>query len=100
MLGPLLFLTYEYYFSNSIIIINDYKIFADDLKIYMKIRLSTPFMLALDVSSCQKDINTISSGATSWSLDLNKDKCEVLRIRHSYVPWAGIGTLKCYYLLR
>lgn len=96
VLGPLLFLLYVNHLPTSVQ--NNCKIFADDLKIYLKYSASSALSLALGTSSCQNDIDQISSVANSWGLDLNREKCVVLRFERSYINWQAIGAFSQYYL--
>ena len=96
VLGPLLFLVYVNHLPSSIR--QNCKIFADDLKIYLKICPSSPMSLATGASSCQHDIDNIYSVATSWGLDLNREKCVVLRFHRGAVAWQEIGALAHYTL--
>lgn len=96
VLGPLLFLLYVNYLPSSIL--NHCKIFADDLKIYLRYCPSSVVSLAVGTSSCQNDIDNICEVASSWGLDLNKKKCVVLRFQRGTVPWQHIGTLSEYFL--
>ena len=66
--------------------------FADDLKIYLKIRLSNIVDMSSDLSSFQRDIDTIVHVATSCGLQVNVEKGCVIgsevfyrNIRHSSV---------------
>ena len=80
------------------VITNRCKIFADDLKIYLKISASSPVSLMLGTSSAQSDINQISTVAASWGLHMNKDKCALLRFHRGHVAWEDIGVYANYYL--
>ncbi len=95
--GPILFLVYVNHLPTHIL--NNCKIFADDLKIYLSFSSSSPMSLAIGTSSCQRDVDTICSVAGSWGLDLNKDKCRVLRFQRGSVEWENIGVLSSYSLL-
>ena len=78
VLGPLLFLIY----INSIgcHLNSSYKIFADDLKIYTCAKQSSVGEPPLvTVANVQQDIDLLSSTAASWGLNMNRDKCAVLR---------------------
>ena len=97
VLGPLVFLLYVNHLPHSIL--NNCKFFADDLKIYLKYLSSTSFSLALGTSSCQNNIDNICRTASSWGLDLNMSKCDVLRFQRGTIDWHHIGALSNYYLL-
>jgi len=77
VLGPILFLI----FVNNIAanLTCQYKIFADDLKMYMRIRHDCVSHHQEDLRLCQEDINTLCHTASSWNLKLNRDKCAVIR---------------------
>ena len=51
-----------------------YKIFADDLKMYLKIGHDIPDHYASDSRVCQNDISTLQHTAASWCLTLNQKK--------------------------
>ena len=94
VLGPLLFLIYVNYLPESIT--NRCKLFADDLKIYLKITSDHCHSLAVDLSSCQRDIDRICQVAGSWGLKLNAEKCVVLRFQRGTVTWDDVGPLSTY----
>ena len=95
-LGPLLFLVYVNFLPSSIT--SNCKIFADDLKIYLRIRHGSVHDTALDLSTCQRDINALVAMADSWGLRLNAGKCVVLRFREGVVDWENVGALRRYTL--
>ena len=78
VLGPILFLIY----INSIAsqLKSNYKLFADDLKIYSCTdsngRSDVNVLACQDV---QEDINILHATALSWGLNFNADKCVALR---------------------
>lgn len=94
VLGPLLFLIYINNLPVSIT--NNCKLFADDLKIYLKVASNTSLSLARDLSSCQRDIDQICEVAASWGLKLNAEKCVVLRFQRGEVSWDGVIPLSRY----
>ena len=73
ILGPLLFLLYENHLSNTV---NNSTIatFADDTKIFRTIS-STP-----DGSSLQEDLTNYEVCSSKVNLELNVEKCKILRI--------------------
>ena len=73
MLGPLSFLI----FLNKLptYVISKCKLFANDMKIYLNIRLSNIVDMSSDLSSCQRNIDTIIHVASSWGLQLNAQNC-------------------------
>ena len=83
VLGPLLFLIFINFLPASIIC--NCKIFADDLKIYLKVRRTPLLDTAADISACQRDIDTLVSVAGSWGLHLNVGKCVVLRFQRGFI---------------
>jgi len=96
VLGPLLFLLFVNFLPAYII--SECKFFADDLKIYLKVRRSNPTEMALDLSACQRDIDVIVDVARSWGLELNAGKCSVLRFQRGGVRWSEVGSLAGYSL--
>ena len=79
VLGPNLFLIYINHVASNLTC--SYKIFADDLKIYMKLDRNAPHASA---ASLQEDINLLYSTAASWGLAMNFRKCAVLRFRRRF----------------
>ena len=77
ILGPVLFLIYVNHLASNLKC--HYKIFADDLKMYMCISKSE-----LDVQKFQSDINLLQATATSWGLRMNPKKCAVMRFQRRY----------------
>ena len=78
VIGPLLFLIY----INSIAdhLGSNYKIFADDLKIYACVEHHQPSTRPpSSVAEVQNDINVLHTTAKSWGLNMNRSKCAVLR---------------------
>ena len=78
VLGPILFLIYV----NSIAcqLKSNYKIFADDLKIYSSFEHRADSASAsLSYQVVQNDIDTLLKTASSWGLQMNAKKCVVLR---------------------
>ena len=78
VLGPLLFLVYVNSVASQLK--NDYKIFADDIKLYACVphhpSSSSP---SLATQHVQKDIDILHSTAASWGLKMNAKKCVALR---------------------
>lgn len=73
-----------------------FKIFADDLKIYMRVRHESDVHYLTDTDVCQSDITTLHSTASSWSLDLNQSKCAVLRFRRKSHVLNALPTPRYY----
>ena len=96
VLGPLLFLVHVNFIPNYIR--NRCKIFADDLKLYLKIRALTIATLAVDITSCQRDIDMVAAVAESWGLFFNIHKCFGLRFHRRLVDWDELGALDRYYI--
>ena len=96
VLGPLLFLLYVNCLPS--LLKSKCKVFADDLKIYMKVRYSALAVSAADLSSVQSDVNKIAVVARSWGLDLNVNKCCFLRFErgHGRLSSGALGSL-CRY---
>ena len=77
VLGPLLcFLVFINYVCQNVK--SYYKLFADDLKLVMRVGLSPGDSLVSDLFQCQKDIDILHDTAMSWGLRMNSDKCSVL----------------------
>ena len=79
VLGPILFLVFINHIASGLTC--QYKIFADDLKIYMRINHTTADTYTHDVRRCQTDIDTLQTTASSWGLKLNQDKSVVIRFQ-------------------
>ena len=94
VLGPLLFLIYVNNLPMSIL--NNCKLFADDLKIYLKVTSVNSSSFVRDLSSCQSDIDQICAVAASWGLKLNAEKCVILRFQRGSVNWNAAGPLSVY----
>ena len=77
ILGPILFLIYINNVARHLK--SHYKIFADDIKIYMCVS-KTQF----DVQSVQSDINLLQATASSWGLSMNSKKCAVIRFQRRF----------------
>ena len=87
VMGPILFLIFVNHIASHLLC--RYKIFADDLKIYMKISHDPPSHHMRDTQLCQEDISTLHRTASSWGLKLNESKCAVIRFQrksHSLPP--------------
>jgi len=53
--------------------------------------------LAVDLSSCQRDIDQICEVAGSWGLKLNAEKCVVLRFQRGFVTWNDVDSLSQWF---
>ena len=77
VLGPLLFLVYINSVDSALC---QYKIFADDLKIYTCVKRNRLSEMSVITYQCvQDDINTLHDTALSWGFHMNVSKCAVLR---------------------
>ena len=72
VLGPILFLLYINDINNAIK--SQIKLFADDSVLYRNIRNQNDQLIL------QNDLDTISSWAEKWLMELNINKCSVLSI--------------------
>ena len=79
VLGPVLFLVFVNHIAANLSC--RYKIFADDLKIYMKVNHDNETRHSLDINKTQKDIDTLFTTARSWGLKINQSKCAVMRFQ-------------------
>ena len=77
VLGPLLFLVFINFVSPGVY--SYCKLFADDLKLVMKVRVSPGSLTLSDLSRYQDDIDLVYDTARSWGLSMNSDKCAVIR---------------------
>ena len=79
VLGPLLFLVYINNIADQLS--TDYKIFADDLKLYACVgfHFSAGAPSPSSVAEVQRDIDVLHSTAASWGLNMNPGKCAVIR---------------------
>ena len=81
VLGPLLFLVYIDSVASQLT--SDYKIFADDLKLYACVKHSLGTLPVISTDLIQRDIDILQATAASWCLKINASKCAVLRFaRH------------------
>ena len=82
LIGPLLFLVYINQLPSFIL--SRCKIFADDLKIYLKLSRDVQSGGVVSENVCQNDIDCLVDAAESWGLALNCDKCMVMRFQRSH----------------
>ena len=82
VLGPLLFLIYINHVASNLT--SQYKIFADDLKIYACVHHRSSPEDGPSVASMQSDIDTLYATSLSWGLQMNPQKCAVLRFSRPY----------------
>ena len=76
VLGPTLFLVYINHIARNLKC--QYKIFADDLKIYTCIDNTN---IVHDTTGLQSDIDHLHTTAKSWGLCMNSKKCAALRFK-------------------
>ena len=76
VLGPILFLIFINHICSTLQCY--YVIFADDLKLYVKLRLRSDLQ-NIDMALFQHDLDLINKVAKSWGLSFNLDKCVILR---------------------
>ena len=74
VLGPTLFLVYINDIANGIQ--SQLRLFADDYIIYRTINTSE------DHTTLQQDLNQLSKWATTWQMEFNISKCNILQISH------------------
>ena len=77
ILGPVLFLIYINHVAAHLK--SQYKIFADDLKVYLCV--SEP---ENNTTNFQEDIDLLQETAASWGLSMNLKKCAVMRFQRRY----------------
>ena len=84
VLGPILFLIHVNYVTNRLSC--KYKIFADDIKIYLSINNT-----GNSSHHAQNNIDTLVNTSSSWGLSLNAKKCVVMRFlpKSSSLPFVG-----------
>lgn len=96
VLGHVLFLI----FINHVVshLSYNFKIFADDLKLYLIVRHGSLVDLLTDITGCQRDIDILNSTAESWVLSMKVDKCVAMRFHRGSVGWKLAGPYTSYYL--
>ena len=78
VLGPLLFLIYINHIGAELSC--SYKIFADDLKLYACVgKREMSLDSQVGTGEMQADIDRLYKTSISWGLNINRDKCAVLR---------------------
>lgn len=93
VLGPCLFLIYINHVSSTLI--SNYKLFADDLKLYLLIKPQSFLSVLQGISVVQKDINSLIEVAESWDLKINVNKTKImsfgtnLRRTHDLGPYSS-----------
>jgi len=88
VLGPLLFLLFVNELPSWIM--SDMKKFADDTKVWCKIKSET------DSITLQEDLDRLQLWSNTWQLMFNTDKCKVMHVGHSYGTkyYMGVGPTK------
>lgn len=82
VLGPLLFLIYINHVGSNLA--SNYKIFADDLKLYSHVNSNPPCQYPAAATSIQNDIDVLHRTSKSWGLKMNREKCAVLRFSRNF----------------
>ena len=90
MLGPVLFLLYVNHAVSGLK--SHFKIFADDIKLYLCSIESEDF-----TTSFQMDIDRLVSTSASWGLDMNPSKCVVIRFSRG-VNQPGLSEYSPYFV--
>ena len=92
VLGPMLFIIFINYIVNPLTC--KYKIFADDIKLYLAFDSGVP--TAADFQEFQSSIDSLLTSSDAWGLKLNVSKCAVLRFspRSSPLPFSGQSPYK------
>ena len=80
VMGPLLFLCYSADLP-GVVKYSTISMFADDTKVYKAIHCFH------DCYLLQQDLNSISTWAGLWQMELNPDKTKVLSIGNSYIAF-------------
>ena len=93
VLGPILFIIFVNHLPSFLM--NKCKLFADDMKIYLKVR-HAPHRLIEDLSSCQRDIDVLRRVAESWGLKFNSGKCVTMRFSRGAPDLSCAGSLVTY----
>ena len=93
VLGPLLFLIYINFAVSDLTC--DYKIFADDIKIYFSLNSAGEINDA-DLQGFQTNIDSLITRSSSWGLEMNPGKCTVMRFsdKNSLLSYTGISPYK------
>ena len=94
ILEPLLFIIFFNHLPSYLV--NKSKMFADDLKIHLRIRCDSEDSMAADLGSCQRDIEMLHRVALSWGLNFNVGKCVTLRFCRGVGGLGGLGSVVQY----
>ena len=93
VLGPLLFIVFVNHLPSFLH--NKCKLFADDMKIHLRLGRSGDAQLVEDLSSCQRDIDELHRVAVSWALKFNVAKCVTMRFSRGGRQLIRIGFTFC-----
>ena len=87
VLGPLLFLIYINYVVSDVMCY--FKIFADDTKLYLGFNRFD----VTSTSNFQQCINSLTNSSLSWGLEMNSDKCVIMRFcsNSSDIIFSGVS---------
>ena len=94
VLGPILFLIFINHLPSFLL--NKAKLFADDMKMYLKVRNGSTGQLLDDLSSCQHDIDILHEVALSWGLKFNLTKSVVMRFCRGSQDFSSVGSFATY----
>ena len=86
VLGPVLFLLYINHVVSDIKC--NFKIFADDVKLYLSFPVGSS---GEGIAALQSNIDTLVSTSASWNLFINPEKCVVLRFSPRMSPLQSSG---------
>jgi len=94
VLGPVLFLIYINYVVHGIS--SRFKVFADDLKLYLHFSRCSLADVERSVAVMQGDLDGVNAVASSWNLRLNPDKCVAMRFFRGSFDWSQLGDSAVY----
>ena len=94
VLGPLLFIVYVNCLPSFIL--NNCKLFADDLKLYLRVPTDSNSESYRGLQACQNDIDAVVRISELWGLALNTKKCVLLRFGGSPAGLGVLGELHTY----
>ena len=92
VLGPLLFIVYINFVVSSLSC--KFKIFADDIKLYLAFDSMSP--TSDDFTILQTNIDQLVKSSAAWGLMMNVDKCVAMRFapKSSTLPYSGLSPYK------
>ena len=94
VLGPLLFIVYVNCLSSFIL--NNCKLFADDLKLYLRVPTDFNSESYRGLQACQNNIDAVVRISELWGLALNTKKRVLLRFGGSPAGLGVLGELHTY----